>query len=263
MNGIRFHKFHGTGNDFIMIDNRSGSFLPDPSSISRMCHRRFGIGADGLILLQEDASLDFEMKYYNADGLEGTMCGNGGRCALAFADFLSWTGRKARFTAIDGQHEGEIIRKEEGLWQVGLGMADTPLPVPMAGGYFINTGSPHLVLTVDDVDSVDVVGDGRRLRHDALFRPGGTNVDFVRQTPEGLIVRSYERGVEDETLSCGTGVTAASIVMAFQSAIDSGPTEIRTRGGNLRVHWTRLDERYTGIILEGPAALVYSGETMI
>lgn len=261
MNRIRFHKFHGTGNDFIMIDNRSGSFRPDPSLISKLCHRRFGIGADGLILLQNYPALDFEMKYYNADGMEGTMCGNGGRCALAFSDFLSLTGPKARFLAIDGQHHGVVSRLKENHWHVKLGMADTLAPTPMAGGFYINTGSPHLVLLVEDAEAADVVGEGRKLRHDALFMPGGTNVDFVQQTSGSLVVRSYERGVEDETLSCGTGITAAALVVAVKSEAASGKTDIRTRGGNLSVHWSRHEDRFTGIVLEGPAVLVYSGET--
>jgi diaminopimelate epimerase len=256
---LNFFKYHGTGNDFILIDNRDQQFIPDTITISRLCHRRFGIGADGLILLEQASGFDFRMKYFNADGGESTMCGNGGRCIIALADFLSLFEKTCRFTGIDGEHNGRIIHKENNTYEVRLSMQDVTAIKRSGTDFILDTGSPHLVRIVEDVSKIDVVAEGRRIRHLDTFSPGGINVNFAQSIGEHLQVRTYERGVEDETLSCGTGVTASALAFAMTRNLREGVIRVDTLGGELAVHFNQINNIFSGIYLEGPAAQVFQG----
>jgi len=260
---LSFYKYHGTGNDFILIDNREDLFKPQMQVISRLCHRRFGIGADGLILLNKIEGYDFGMQYFNADGKESTMCGNGGRCVVAFADFLSLSAGPFRFLGIDGGHTGVILSRHGTVCEVRLSMQPVKECKRSGKDYLLDTGSPHLVRFVEDTESVDVVSEGRRIRNLPEFKPGGINVNFVMFDENELIVRTYERGVEDETLSCGTGVTAAAIAYASLAGIHSGPVRVSARGGILNVYFKKSSGGYSDIYLEGAAVSVFQGETDI
>ena len=214
---MQFWKYQGAGNDFVMLDQRRQQFLGrnDTARIAFLCDRHFGIGADGLILLQTHPVLDFEMIYFNADGRESTMCGNGGRCIAAFAKHLGMPGDKFRFWAIDGEHEALVSQPAGpgGEWvELKMGNVDrlatpeTQTGIPEAGNAFVlNTGSPHYVRFVPKVDSLDMRQEGRTIRYSNQFRTAGINVNFVEAMEDGIIIRTYERGVEDETLACGTG----------------------------------------------------------
>ena len=259
---IPFSKYQGTGNDFIIIDNRQLNWEPTVHQVSCLCNRHFGIGADGLMLLSEKIGFDFAMTYYNSDGNEGTMCGNGGRCVAAFAESLGIIQGQARFWAIDGTHEVEIINGSlETIYKVK--MKDTQIGKIYDDGIFLDTGSPHFVMFVDDAATTDVLGAGKTLRNDARFAPGGANIDFVELQDTLLFVRSYERGVEGETLSCGTGVTASAIAHAFRNPDNPGFYLIKTLGGGLKVSFVQTGDLFTEIWLEGPARFVYSGEMEI
>ena len=256
---IEFYKYHGTGNDFIIIDQRSQRFLDisDQEKIAFLCDRHFGIGADGLMLLQEAAGYDFEMVYFNADGRQSSMCGNGGRCIVAFAHFLGQIGQQCSFLAIDGPHEAEILPN---AW-IRLKMSDVGGIQENNGYYWLDTGSPHYVSFWDSIDDLEIVAAGRRIRYDERFSPGGTNVNFVAVKADGLEVATYERGVEDETLSCGTGVTAAAIAYkAYSGKQDLEEVAIKTKGGQLRVEFRSAGDGYTDIWLSGPAQQVFKGK---
>lgn len=256
---LHFYKYHGTGNDFILIDNRNGGFLPDEKLVAHLCHRRFGIGADGLILLNMADGYDFRMVYFNSDGRESTMCGNGGRCIVAFSDFLSASNKECRFISIDGEHEGSILSKDGRNYKVRLSMNDVSGYGLRDKDYIINTGSPHYVRFTEDINNVDVVAEGRLIRNLADFSPAGINVNFVQADNKRLLVRTYERGVEDETLSCGTGVTASALAFAAKTNLRQGPVPIVTRGGNLDILFQKTDSTFAGIYIEGPAVQVFSG----
>ncbi len=254
---LSFHKFDGAGNDFVVIDNRAGDIHLATDQIARLCHRRFGIGADGLMTLDSaDAEgVDFAMHYYNSDGRLGSMCGNGGRCIAAFAHVLG-LGRELRFEAFDGLHDATIqlwdTDRRLGIVNLGMRPVDAGSVRRCLDGWFLDTGSPHYVQRVDDLEHFDVVGEGRRLRYMAEVFPEGTNVDFIEDLPDGrLMVRTYERGVEDETWACGTGVTAAAIV--------SGNRSLVTRGGDFRVNFDPTGSAYNNIRLIGPVSLNYTG----
>jgi diaminopimelate epimerase len=255
---FEFCKYHGTGNDFILIDNRNGDFAVENESIQKMCHRRFGIGADGLILLEKSNQVDFKMRYFNSDGLEGSMCGNGGRCITAFAHKLKIIDKDALFEATDGLHQATILNPFENETRVRLKMSDVSQIEKKEDFFFINTGSPHHVLFTDHVTEMDVYTKGKEIRYNSTYKEIGTNVDFVEIKGDQLFVRTYERGVEEETLSCGTGVTAAAIAY---SQIHSGVNKvmIHTLGGILSVDFKKSEEKYTDVWLEGPTVCVYSG----
>jgi len=256
---IAFNKYHGTGNDFIIIDNRSGNFNPSNSElINKLCNRRFGIGADGLILISNSSEFDFEMKYFNSDGFEGTMCGNGGRCATDFAIKSGIASNKLMFKAIDGVHKAVL---DEGL--IRLKMNDVNEIDQVKGNYFINTGSPHYVLFTHELKDFDVYNEGKKIRWSDDFRPGGTNVNFVEPESNGLYVRTFERGVEDETLSCGTGITASAIASVLAGHFVRGPVNIRSQGGNLSVEFHNDGQKITNIWLIGPATFVFEGKIEI
>ncbi len=259
MTKIRFFKYQGTGNDFIIVDNRQLHWRPAGDAVSRLCDRRFGIGADGFMLLGEQPGFDFTMTYYNSDGNESTMCGNGGRCMTAFASSLGLVGNRAFFNAVDGEHHAEI--RDDGAGRIYRVKMKDPRPEKkFEDGYFIDTGSPHFVTFVKDAAKTDVAGLGRMIRKDDRFSPGGTNVDFVEYREKGLFVRTYERGVENETLSCGTGVTASALVAASLHPGNPGFYEIETPGGFLKVSFVRKDDLFSEVWLEGPAERVFEGE---
>ncbi|NTV82733.1 MAG: diaminopimelate epimerase [Bacteroidales bacterium] len=262
MHGVKlsFYKYHGTGNDFILVDNREGHFEPECQLIAWLCHRRFGIGADGLILLNKAEGYDFGMQYFNADGRESTMCGNGGRCIVAFADFLSHFEKKCHFLGNDGAHTGHVISKDGNHYDIMLTMQDVKSYDQTGGDFILDTGSPHLVRLLEDVSRADVVTAGRKIRNRAEFQPDGINVNFMQQDGKQLLVRTYERGVEDETLSCGTGVTASALAFSVLSDKKQGIIPVKTRGGLLHVHFKRKDEGFTDICLEGPAIQVFQGQ---
>ena len=251
---IHFFKYHGTGNDFIMIDDREQTFPISTKLIESLCNRRFGIGADGLILIQPHEELDFTMVYFNSDGKQSTMCGNGGRCALRFAKELGMIGEHASFMAIDGVHEGKI--SSDGM--IHLKMADTALANESKGAWFIDTGSPHHIQQAPNVQQVPVQEAGRDKRN--AYGKDGANINFVTVRDYGLDVRTYERGVEDETLSCGTGVTAAALTAYQLGWIKSEHTEVNTPGGRLKVTFQKDDTGFSNIWLIGSAVFVYKGE---
>jgi diaminopimelate epimerase len=252
---IAFSKYQGTGNDFILIDDRQSRFNPDPEVIAAMCNRHFGIGADGLILLRHAASQDFTMRYFNSDGHESTMCGNGGRCLVRFAADVGLVGSATRFEAIDGLHEARIL--PDG--RVALGMQDVAQVEQHPAGLWLHTGSPHLVCKVPQVAAVDVHRQGETLRHDPRYAPGGTNVNFVEVANNLLRVRTFERGVEAETLSCGTGVTAAAIAAWDARWLERTTVPIETPGGLLEVSFDPWEGGYRSVVLTGPAQFVFEG----
>lgn len=261
MSKVIFSKFHGTGNDFIMVDNRTQRLVfDDPATVARMCDRRFGIGADGLILLEESGAFDFRMVYYNADGREGSMCGNGGRCLVAFAEQLGIVEGQAEFEATDGLHQAFILKKQDPEWTVSLRMNDVTRVEVVPGAYVLDTGSPHYVALSEELETLDVNRSGRQIRNSDPYRQKGINVNFISFLPEGTAIRTYERGVENETWSCGTGSVAAAIVTELKGKKNpAGPVNILTRGGALRVKFKTVGDEYTDIWLEGPARFVYEG----
>ncbi|WP_010521041.1 diaminopimelate epimerase [Aquimarina agarivorans] len=255
---ITFYKYQGTGNDFVIIDNRS-KFLSktDTDLIAHLCDRKFGIGADGCMFLEEPtkAGDDFTMVYFNADGNESTMCGNGGRCLVAFAKHLGVITDKANFTAIDGPHDATI---SEDL--VKLGMQNVSTINATGQHWFLDTGSPHHVQEVEKLADFDVFTQGRKIRNGAPYFEEGTNVNFVEKiNKDSFSVRTYERGVEDETLSCGTGVTAVAIAMHTANKTTAEKINIETPGGKLTISFTKMSTQYTNVYLEGPAKLVFKG----
>lgn len=259
---IPFYKYQGTGNDFVLIDQRQHTHLTreDTERNRLLCDRRFGIGADGLILLQDKPGYDFEMVYFNADGRESSMCGNGGRCAAAFAKMLGITESSCRFWAIDGEHEAVVQNKN---W-VELKMGAVK-DVETGEDYFVlDTGSPHYVVFVEDLSDLNVVEQGQAIRYGERFRKAGINVNFVEKIKDGIAVATYERGVEDETLSCGTGVTAAAIAFSQQKpAFKNGTIAVETKGGNLKVRLEKTAAGFENIWLCGPTARVFSGTVFI
>jgi diaminopimelate epimerase len=250
-----FNKYQGTGNDFIIIDNRKDVIDPENSGlINKLCDRRFGIGADGLILISDNENYDFEMKYFNSDGFESTMCGNGGRCSSDFAIKHGIAGNTLTFRAIDGKHKA---LSENGI--IRLQMNDIKDPVKIKENYFINTGSPHYIVFQKDIDKIDVNSEGKNIRWSDEFAPEGTNVNFVEVSDKGIYVRTFERGVEEETLSCGTGVTASAIASVLSGQIVNVPVRVRTRGGNLEVSFNYGGGNISDIWLSGPATFVFEG----
>ncbi len=252
-----FYKYQGTGNDFVIVDNRLGRFPKnDVEGIARICDRRFGVGADGLILLEDHPELDFTMVYFNADGHPSSMCGNGGRCLVNFARHMGLVRDACSFEAVDGIHRAQIEER-----QVRLSMNDVHKLSRENAGVFLDTGSPHLVLLVEDTDKVDVLTEGRRLRNE-LYGEQGSNINFVQPLGENEFrVRTYERGVEDETLSCGTGVTAVALAMDHLGKAAKGSSiKLITPGGELRVDFEEDNGLYSDIWLSGPAQFVFKGD---
>ncbi len=255
---VHFFKYEGTGNDFIILNNKDKPYTFSAHQIKMLCDRRFGIGADGLILLNEDPTkkLDFIMQYYNADGRESTMCGNGGRCLVRFAYDQGIVKTTYNFSAIDGLHEAGF--NTDG--SVSLKMNDVTKVRSLHGDYILNTGSPHYVTMTNNVMQLDVFKKGQEIRYSHEFAKEGINVNFVEQTEDRdrIIVRTYERGVENETYSCGTGVTAAALV-CFHNDNGFNRVEVQTKGGELSVEYDKSGENYRNIWLNGPALKVYEG----
>lgn len=257
---IPFYKYQGTGNDFILIDNRN-NLVQNLSSniIAFWCDRKFGIGADGLMLLQDKEGFDFEMVYYNSDGNPSSMCGNGGRCITAFANFLGiLKEHKAYFLAVDGPHEA-VLTKDD---YVELKMSDVVTNDYNSDAIFLDTGSPHHIEFVEQIEGLDVYNKGKAIRNNTTYKKEGTNVNFVAiQENNAIDVATYERGVEDETLSCGTGVTAAAL--AYHLEFSKGnlplPVHIKTKGGQLKVRFKYQDHLFYDIWLCGPATAVFHG----
>ena len=253
---IPFYKYQGTGNDFVILDNRLGNFTQLTSvEVAFLCDRRFGIGADGLMMLQQKEGYDFEMVYYNADGNEGSMCGNGGRCLVAFAKDLGIIEKTAEFLATDGFHEAKVL---ENGW-VELKMKDVDAVEKYEDHVVLNTGSPHYIRWENDIAKTAVFEEGKRIRYSPRFSKVGINVNFVQVHEDALSVRTYERGVEAETLSCGTGVTAAAIA-ASSNTNGHQEKKILTPGGELKVKFDKIsDSSFENIWLCGPATFVFSG----
>lgn len=254
---FQFYKYQGTGNDFIVADNRKAGYHLTKEQIDKLCDRRFGIGADGLMFLNEKPGFDFEMKYFNADGNQGTMCGNGARCMTKFAYHLGIHREVYRFVASDGIHEAEI--DTDGI--VSLKMKDVKQVRRFHNDFILDTGSPHYIKMVSNVMDLDVCKKGSEIRHSKEFEEDGINVNFVEQMREvdKITVRTYERGVEDETYSCGTGVTAAALV-CYHNENGFNDVEVKTLGGMLTVEFDRVDDnKYENIWLCGPAEKVYEG----
>lgn len=253
---LPFYKYQGTGNDFIMIDNR---MLRDYSNtlISKLCDRRYGIGADGLILIQNHDKYDFEMIYHNADGSQ-SLCGNGSRCAVHFAQYLGIIDHKTHFLTIDGPHEASI---EDDL--IHLKMNNVSEIQIINNDFFLYTGAPHYIKFVDNLKNLDVYKEGKALRYSKAFQKEGTNVSFVERKKGGMLfVRTYERGVEDETHSCGTGATAVALAASTKGW--ESPVDIKTKGGKLKVYFESDGaNKFRNIYLMGPAVMVFKGEIEI
>ncbi len=267
MKTIPFVKMSGSGNDFILIDNRT-SLVPE-SQLKRLvvgaCRRKMSVGADGMILIEKSDRVAFKWRFFNADGSQPDMCGNGARCAARFAFIHGIAGRQMAFETLAG-----IIEASVGERNVKIRMTD---PKGMKTGYgldldgtslavgSVNTGVPHVVTVVADIDAVDVVATGRRIRHHPDFAPDGTNANFVAEGKNGeIFIRTYERGVEDETLACGTGNVAAALILAHERGLAS-PVSLTTRsGGRLTVHFKTQGGRYQEVFLEGDARVIYRGD---
>lgn len=253
---IHFYKYEGTGNDFIILDNRKGEYnYLSKSQVKFMCDRHFGIGADGLMLLNIEQGFDFAMKYYNADGGESSMCGNGGRCLVKFAYDMGIHLINYRFLAVDGVHEAFF--SEHGWIQ--LKMKDVNNVTHHSGDAILDTGSPHYVKVVSDVRHYNVFEEGKNIRYSKEFKEKGINVNFAQSEDENIVVRTYERGVENETLSCGTGVAAAALILAHNEQ-GFNRVEVKTLGGHLAVEFEKDHNKFTNVWLCGPATYAFKGE---
>ncbi len=257
---LHFFKYQGCGNDFIIFDNRSGTIHISNEQVKNLCNRHFGIGADGLMLLELEKGYDFKMVYYNSDGNVSSLCGNGSRCITALAQKLGIIKDKIRFLAADGEHHSVINGKE-----IALKMNDVKTIEDHGNFVFLNTGSPHVVKWVSNLKDFDVFTEGRKIRRSEPFNSkGGTNVNFIEQTAEGICIRTYERGVENETLACGTGVTAAALVAAsLNKASSQTHCKVKTLGGDLSVEFIKNNNSFSEIWLKGPAEFVFEGEYML
>jgi len=255
---IEFDKYHGAGNDFVMLDMTKSQLELDVATVERLCNRRFGIGADGLIAVCKSEKSDFKMRYYNSDGREASFCGNGSRCTVAFAyEKGIITKKDTLFEAYDGLHHGSIINDKGDLKTISMQMSDAR--AEQHDNYIlVDTGSPHYVTQVQDLETIDVKALGARIRYDKKISSNGVNVDFIHFDGKTIHIRTYERGVEDETLACGTGVTAAAIATAIWFGGEK--FDVKARGGDLAVDFKRESLVFSNIILTGPACRVFSGE---
>lgn len=251
---IKFSKYHGAGNDFIIINMIENEFLLSTEQIALLCDRKFGIGADGLMTLTADSKSDFYMRFYNSDGKEATMCGNGGRCLAKFAFKNNICKAETEFNSFDGIHKAVVNDKS-----VSLSMKDVPEIIKFSDGYFLDTGSPHFVRFVDNADSICVKDDGKKIADENRFAPRRTNVNFVETKDDKVIIHTFERGVEAETLACGTGAVATAIALNFSGIAKSENIDINAIGGVLNVSFKTKDNHYTDIVLSGAAEHVFDG----
>ena len=254
---LEFYKYQGTGNDFVMIDNRLNFFPKENTKlIEHLCDRRFGIGGDGLILLENDAETDFRMVYYNSDGNQSSMCGNGGRCLVAFAKKINVIENSTTFIATDGLHHASI--GDDRL--VSLQMIDVSSIKTSNDHVFLNTGSPHHVQMVEDLEHYNVKENGALIRYGNLYGQQGSNINFVKKIDEHTFsLRTYERGVEDETLACGTGATAVAIAMNATGETNATAIDLNVEGGKLVVSFEKNNGNFTNVFLKGPAEFVFKG----
>jgi len=254
---IIFSKYNGAGNDFIVIDHRKNNIEYNPSLIEKLCNRNFGIGGDGLILIKESKSTDFEIFHYTPDGNLGSLCGNGSRCAISFAYRNKIIGRKTKFHAFDGIHNAEIINDN----LVKMEMKINSEIIENEFGTWVDTGSPHLVIEKDNTDELDVNLLGSSIRYNEYYKKEGVNVNFIEKiSNESFKIRTYERGVENETLACGTGSTASAICMNYIGKSQSNNITMKCRGGDLKVEFISKDNLFTNISITGPAKLVFEGQ---
>jgi diaminopimelate epimerase len=252
---LHFYKYQATGNDFVVMDNREGKLSFTKEQIEKICHRKFGVGADGLMLIEKHPSLNFNLEYFNSDGSQ-SLCGNGSRAAVHFASQLGLVNGHSTFQAYDGPHSAELLS----AGTIRLKMNDVKEIQSIGDDYFLNTGSPHYIRFVDDIKQYPAVEEGRKIRYSDAFKPGGTNVNFVQLLADNTIyVRTYERGVEDETLSCGTGVTAAALAASLKGYLS--PVDIKVIGGDLSVEFKSSQSgTFSEIFLVGPAKMVFEGD---
>ncbi len=256
---IHFHKYQATGNDFVLIDNRNSNYSFSKEQIEKICDRRFGIGADGLMLIEKHPTLDFNLLYYNSDGSQ-SLCGNGSRAAVVMASALGLLKNNTTFNAYDGSHEATLLSED----MVRLKMNDVTVVKNIGDEYFIHTGSPHHLRFVNDVYAYPVVEEGRKIRYSDAYAPGGSNANFIQLLDNNTIaVRTYERGVEDETFSCGTGVTAAALAASFHGY--TSPVHIKVKGGELSVEFKAgpygsVPVTFHDVFLIGPAKMVFEGD---
>ena len=257
---INFSKYNGAGNDFILIDDRKNFIVDNKSLISYLCDRHFGVGADGLIILKESNNYDFEILHYTSDGNLGSLCGNGSRCAVLFAYNKNIIGRKTVFKAFDGIHSAEILDDE----LIKMEMNVNSDIVSNSYGTWLDTGSPHLVIEKDNIDKLDVNNEGRLIRYSEFYKKEGVNVNFNEKISDDQFkIRTYERGVENETLACGTGSTASAICMNFLGRTKSGKITMKCKGGDLNVQFNSSNKGYEEISITGPAKLVFDGRIKV
>jgi len=254
---IKFSKYNGAGNDFIVIDDRKNNIEINPWLIEKLCNRNFGIGGDGLILIKESKSTDFEILHYTSDGNLGSLCGNGSRCAISFAYKNKIIGKKTRFDAFDGIHNAEIINDN----LVKMEMKINSDIIENEYGTWLDTGSPHLVIEKDNTDELDVNLLASSIRYNEYYKKEGVNVNFIEKVSnETFKIRTYERGVENETLACGTGSTASAICMNYLGKTQSNNITMKCRGGDLKVEFISNDNLFTNISITGPAKFVFEGQ---
>ena len=256
---IKFLKYHGAGNDFILIDNRFQKYSLKNYQIKFLCHRKYGIGSDGLIFLNHSDDFDFEMIYHNSDGNQSSMCGNGGRCIVGFAKHLNIIDSKAKFLAIDGIHEARIHKSS----RISLSMSNINSIKNNNKFVFIDSGSPHHIIQVNDIDKIDVFKMGLKVRSLKKYQPKGVNVNFIEKVSSNIFkIRTYERGVENETLACGTGAVASAIAMHYNGETKQNKILIKTLGGDLGIKFEYDSNKssYHRIFLEGDINLVYEGD---
>lgn len=252
---LKFYKYQGTGNDFVMIDNRNNDISLTEDQVKFLCDRKFGIGADGLILLELIDGYDFNMVYYNSDGRTSSMCGNGGRCITQFAIDLGIERDEYLFMAIDGEHRAKKSNKGISLQMIDVSKVDD-----IGEDVFLDTGSPHYIVFDEQLENVDVVPRARKIRYSSNYEKEGVNVNFVEVLNNNTIeMRTYERGVEDETLSCGTGVTAAVLASVKKGMLSSEDVRVKTQGGELGLSYSTKEGKFEEIWLQGPADFVFSG----
>jgi diaminopimelate epimerase len=258
---MHFFKYHGAGNDFIVVDNRKqGVHFVSSEQIAALCDRHTGIGADGLIILEGSDQSDFRMLYYNADGHEGSMCGNGGRCIVSFSRFLGLINTEARFEASDGIHVAQILENGTFADRVSLHMNSVHNIERIGDDYILDTGSPHFVKFVENVGAVDVYEEGRKIRYGDHYRKTGINVNFVEPAKDKIKIRTYERGVEDETRACGTGSVAAAISFYLKTSGKSkSPILVQTLGGDLEINFRNVNGSFEDVVLTGEAVRVFQG----